>query len=285
MKISEIIKHIRDGLALSQNAFAGTVGVDRLAVTRWENERSVPNRIAQMKIYDIAKENGIELFDRLLQDLPEHAENERKIILYHGSKSGIDGNIRPISRTRCDFGKGFYMGTRAHQPLTLIHSFEKAALYVVELDLTDLNVLHVPTGIEWAMLVAYHRGMLERCNGSVLYKRCERMLTGYDVASGSIADDRMFYVLDRFFMGDITDKGLTECLSSLDLGKQYVALNEKACGRIKILEKHEISELERLFLRDMSERNRRHGIETANDICRTYRREGRFFDEILRDAE
>ena len=32
------------------------------------------------------------------------------VILYHGSRGGIQGKIRPCSRLRCDFGKGFYMG-------------------------------------------------------------------------------------------------------------------------------------------------------------------------------
>ena len=32
------------------------------------------------------------------------------VVLYHGSKNGLAGNIRPISRELCDFGKGFYMG-------------------------------------------------------------------------------------------------------------------------------------------------------------------------------
>lgn len=40
------------------------------------------------------------------------------VTLYHGSKSGIRGKIAPISRERCDFGKGFYMGTDRIQPLT-----------------------------------------------------------------------------------------------------------------------------------------------------------------------
>ena len=40
--------------------------------------------------------------------------------LYHGSKSGIVGEIAPTSRDVCDFGKGFYMGTERTQPLTLI---------------------------------------------------------------------------------------------------------------------------------------------------------------------
>ncbi len=30
--------------------------------------------------------------------------------LYHGSKSGIKGDIATKSRDACDFGQGFYMG-------------------------------------------------------------------------------------------------------------------------------------------------------------------------------
>lgn len=32
------------------------------------------------------------------------------MILYHGSKSGIKGDIAPNSRDACDFRQGFYMG-------------------------------------------------------------------------------------------------------------------------------------------------------------------------------
>lgn len=42
------------------------------------------------------------------------------IILYHGSRGGIDGLIRPISRVRCDFGQGFYMGESEEQAKGLI---------------------------------------------------------------------------------------------------------------------------------------------------------------------
>jgi len=285
MKLDEIIRHIRETIALSQTEFAGKIGVDRLSVTRWENGRSVPNRIAQRKMYDIAKENNVKLFDHIMQDIPEHKKESDKVVLYHGSKSGIDGIIRPISRSNCDFGKGFYMGTQAHQPLTLICHFERPILYIMEFDLTGLDVLHVPVGIEWAMLVAYSRGKLKECEGSALYERYSRMLDGPDAVVGSIADDRMFFVLNRFFNGDITDKGLVESLSVLNLGEQYVALSEKACGNIHVIRKIEISEFERLCLADISERNRKEGIEAANDICRRYRREGRFFDEILRDGD
>ena len=39
----------------------------------------------------------------------------------------------------------------------------------------------------------------------------------------------MFVVLDRFFKGEITDEALIHSHSALKLGKQYVALTEKAC--------------------------------------------------------
>jgi hypothetical protein len=43
--------------------------------------------------------------------------------------------------------------------------------------------------------------------------------------------------------------------------------------------------LERKFLQDESEANRQKGITLANDICKNYRREGKFFDEILDEAK
>jgi transcriptional regulator with XRE-family HTH domain len=285
MNISKIIKHIREELALSQDEFAEKVGVDRLAVTRWENNKAVPSRIAQLKVYEIAKENNIDLFGRIILDMPEHKAENNKVILYHGSRAGIEGEIRPVSRELCDFGKGFYMGTQAHQPLTLIWSHPKAAMYVVELDLTDLKVLHIPAGIEWALLIAYSRGKLDGSIGTKLYEKYERILRGYDVIVGKIADDKMFYVLDRFFDLAITDKGLVECLSALQLGEQYVAITKKACRQIRVAEKRVLSDLEKECIGEISEMNRKHGIEHANEICKSHRREGRFFDEILKEGE
>ena len=94
----------------------------------------------------------------------------------------------------------------------------------------------------------------------------------------------MFYVLDNFFLGNITDKALVASLSALQLGQQYVAITQKACEHAKIETEIELSYLERSFFRDLGESNRVKGINLANEICRDYRREGQFFDEILKDA-
>ena len=157
------------------------------------------------------------------------------VTLYHGSKSGIVGEIAPTSRERCDFGKGFYMGTEKSQPLTLICNYENAKLYTLQVDLSGLKVLDIEVGIDWALLVAYNRGKMESVKGTAIYNRIAGMADGCDMLIGFITNDRMFVVLDRFFKGEITDEALIHSLSALKLGKQYVALTTKACKQIKIV--------------------------------------------------
>lgn len=284
--MKDLILEIRNRLNASQEDLARMIGISYATVNRWENGHSQPNKAAQLRLYDICKERKVDLEDIIQKKIEKSAANISsfdRVILYHGSKSGIKGPIAPISRERCDFGKGFYMGTEPYQPLTLISDFEKSKFYVISLDMTGLRVLNVKPDLEWAMLVAYNRGKMDEVRGTSLYEHYAAMSNGYDVVVGSIANDRMFYVLDNFFLGNITDKALVMSLSALQLGKQYVAITEKACKQVKIEAEVELSQLERVFLRDLSESNRVKGVNLANEICRDYRREGQFFDEILRE--
>ena len=210
---------------------------------------------------------------------------DETVTLYHGSKAGIRGTIAPISRDRCDFGKGFYMGTDRTQPLTLICNYPKAKIYTLSVDLSELKILDVEVGLDWALLVAYNRGKLDSVKSTKIYNRFVELSKGCDMIIGYIANDRMFVVLDRFFNGEITDLALIHSLSALNLGKQYAALTEKACKKIKIIEEQEISEYDRDKLKRLSEVNRSEGIAKAEEICRKYRREGQFFDEILKAGE
>lgn len=211
--------------------------------------------------------------------------NDEIVTLYHGSKSGIHGAIAPLSREHCDFGKGFYMRTDRNQSLTLICNYPKAKIYTLNVDLSQLKLLDMEAGLDWALLVAYHRGKMESIKNTKIYERYANLSKGYDMISGMIANDRMFVVLDRFFNGEITDFALIQSLSVLKLGKQYVALMEKACRKIQIADEQIISGNDKAALKQLSEVNRSKGIVMANEICRKYRREGRFFDEILEEGE
>ena len=284
-----LIKQIRTYLNMSQTEFAEHLNVTFATVNRWENGRAVPNKLAQSKMYDLCKEKSVPVYDMTLKRISEAAEavelKSDRILLYHGSKAGIEGTIEPKSRIQCDFGKGFYMGTEPSQALTLICDYEKSKFYIVSISISDLEELDVPADIDWAMLVAYHRGRMEKINGTPFYNKYRDMAIHKDLIIGSIANDRMFYVIDNFFIGNVTDAALINSLAALQLGKQYVAVSQKGCDAVRIESEVSLSYLERLFIKEVAEENRAKGISLANDICKNYRREGLFFDEILDDTK
>ena len=279
--MKDLIKAIRSAANMNQEQFASALGTTPLSINRWENGKTLPNRMAQTQLYNFCKEHAIDVA-QLIIDTKAYGDTDNKLVLYHGSKKGIVGDIAPISRDECDFGSGFYMGTNTLQPLTLVCNEEKPKFYTVELDMTGLKVLTVDIGMDWAMLIAYYRKEMEEAKGTPIYEKYAHMADGYDVIVGYIANDRMYTELSRFFNKTLTDIALINCLSALDLGKQYVAISEKACKQIKIIKEEPLSQIELSLLKDMSAERRREGVALAEEIEVKYRREGKFFDEILK---
>ncbi len=284
-----IIKQIRNHLNMTQTDFANWLGVSFATVNRWENGHAVPNKLAQTKLYEVCSEKKIPVYEMILDKIKQATDNisleQNRILLYHGSKSGIVGAIEPKSRKQCDFGNGFYMGTDPNQPLTLICDCEESEFYIVSICANELKSLEVNTDIDWAMLVAYNRGKMEKIKDTDLYNKYHDMMTDKDLIIGSIANDRMFYVIDNFFVGNVTDVALVNSLSALQVGRQYVTVSQKGCDAVRIEKKIPLSYLERLVVKEVADENRAKGISLANDICKNYRREGNFFDEILDEAK
>lgn len=274
---------------MSQTEFAKQLNVTFQTVNRWENGRALPNKLAQSKMFDLCKEKQLPVYDMILKKITDKSKamklDSNRVLLYHGSKSGIEGTIEPKSRKQCDFGKGFYMGTDPGQTLTLICDYEKSKFYIVSVSTENLALIEVPADIDWAMLVAYHRGKMEKIDGTPFYNKYRDMTQDKDLIIGNIANDRMFFVIDNFFVGNVTDMVLVNSLSALQLGKQYVVISQKGCDAVRIEAEVELSYLERLFIKEIAEENRARGISLANDICKNYRREGMYFDEILDEAK
>ncbi len=286
--MKELLKRIRENMNYSQMAMSKELGVSFATVNRWENGHALPNKLAQDRIYDFCIQNSVPLYEFIIEKVHNIAKTinaeEGRTILYHGSKSGIKGKIEPKSRDKCDFGKGFYMGTEPEQALTLICDFPESEFYIVSVNKDNLRSIEISANIEWAMLVAYHRGRMNQIKGTAMYKKYENYIAGNDLAIGNITNDRMFYVIDNFFQGLITDQALVGGLSALQLGRQYVMLTQKGCDEVKIEKIVHLSCLERKCLKTVSEENRIKGINMANEICKNYRRKGLFFDEILDSA-
>lgn len=274
---------------MSQTEFAKQLNVTFQAVNRWENGRALPDKLAQSKMFDLCREKQLPVYDMILKKITDKSKamklDSNRVLLYHGSKSGIEGIIEPKSRKQCDFGKGFYMGTDPDQTLTLICDYEKSKFYIVSVSTENLALIEVPADIDWAMLVAYHRGKMEKIDGTPFYNKYRDMTQDKDLIIGNIANDRMFFVIDNFFVGNVTDMVLVNSLSALQLGKQYVVISQKGCDAVRIEAEVELSYLERLFIKEIAEENRARGISLANDICKNYRREGIYFDEILDEAK
>ena len=274
---------------MSQTEFAKQLNVTFQAVNRWENGRALPDKLAQSKMFDLCKEKQLPVYDMILKKITDKSKamklDSNRVLLYHASKSGIEGTIEPKSRKQCDFGKGFYMGTDPGQTLTLICDYEKSKFYIVSVSTENLTLIEVPADIDWAMLVAYHRGKMEKIDGTPFYNKYRDMTQDKDLIIGNIANDRMFFVIDNFFVGNVTDMALVNSLSALQLGKQYVVISQKGCDAVRIEAEVELSYLERLFIKEIAEENRARGISLANDICKNYRREGMYFDEILDEAK
>lgn len=287
--MQKLTKQIRAYLNMSQTEFAKQLNVTFQAVNRWENGRALPDKLAQSKMFDLCREKQLPVYDMILKKITDKSKamklDSNRVLLYHASKSGIEGTIEPKSRKQCDFGKGFYMGTDPGQTLTLICDYEKSKFYIVSVSTENLALIEVPADIDWAMLVAYHRGKMEKIDGTPFYNKYRDMTQDKDLIIGNIANDRMFFVIDNFFVGNVTDMALVNSLSALQLGKQYVVISQKGCDAVRIEAEVELSYLERLFIKEIAEENRARGISLANDICKNYRREGMYFDEILDEAK
>lgn len=287
--MKEIIRKIREHMKISQQELAEYMNVSFATINRWENNYAVPARSAQNRLFEYCIKNEIPLIDFIHEKIEAAALElslpADRILLYHGSKSGLEGDIAPVSRKHCDFGAGFYMGTQPDQPLTLVCDFPKSKFYLVSVRLEDIKAIEVPANIEWAMLVAYHRGRMENIKGTPFYNKYQDFMRHCDLVIGSIANDKMFQVLDDFFIGNITDVALTKSLAALELGKQYVAVTPKGCEAVKVEREIPLSYLEKRCFQIMSEENRAKGVALANDICRENRRIGKYFDEILDEAQ
>lgn len=279
--MDRLIKMIRTKANMNQEQFASALGTKVLSINRWENGKTVPNRTAQDKLLMFCKSHNIDLFDFIVQDVKLEADDNR-LVVYHGSKKGIEGEIAPKSRNHCDLGRGFYLGTDSSQPLTLICDESEPKFYTLKFDLTGLKVLDVKVGLEWAMLIAYYRGYMNDVMDTPIYNKYAKMAEGYDVIRGYIANDRMYQVMKRFFEKEITDVALINSLSVLDFGEQYVCVTQKACKQLEIVSVKDLSALELTILREKSIARREEGIAKTEEVLVKYRREGRYFDEILR---
>lgn len=213
------------------------------------------------------------------------------MLLYHGSKSGIQGDIKPKSRATCDFGSGFYMGDKPDQPKGLIISYEKSKFYEIEYNTDGLNVKTFGddyTGqIDWALFIAYNRALERVSEYKQICMRYKAYNELYDMIVGVIADDKMTQVMQLFFNGQMCDKAFIEAMQYVRLGRQYVLKTAEACKkeRFNIIKEYKLTDADKKMIRAQNTDRKDQLNKMIGQIQTRYRRaqDVKFFDEIIEE--
>jgi transcriptional regulator with XRE-family HTH domain len=279
-RISEDLKLIREMLGLSQEEIASIIGLDKKTITRIENEENYPFNDTLEKIYSFAYKKGIKLNE--IKEMIYKEEKPYSKIIFHGSKSLIEGKISPdVGRLTNDFGRGFYCGESIEQTTSFVSKFLDSSIYIIEFVDDDLKYQKFNVDQEWMLAVAYFRGRLNDYKDHPYIKRIINKINNSDYICAPIADNRMFRIIDRFIDGEITDEQCKHCLAATNLGNQYVFLTEKAISSLNILERCYISTLERDYYLKQKEYDLNDSDNKVKYALIKYKREGKYIEEIL----
>lgn len=205
--------------------------------------------------------------------------------LFHGSRVGISGGIKPISRPNCDFGKGFYMVETDGQAKTFVCEKNEPYIYTLKFRLSEIpedRILKLDEN-EWLYAVLAKKGFCKDFNKLKLANEWSKKLEEYDVIIGKIADDKMMDSVMRFADNEITDETLKACLLSADNCLQYVAKTDFACSKIEIVDEKRLFGFELENARQQAAQRRIDGVELIKQAIINTRGSGNYLDEIIKE--
>jgi hypothetical protein len=103
-------------------------------------------------------------------------------------------------------------------------------------------------------------------------------IVGYEVVEARIPESKDSGSVNA---GVITDKALIACLQQVKLGKQYTFKNDAACQAITIVRSERISNQMKTLCKKEKQSTLLSINNTVDYLIRTYRRQGKYIDEIL----
>jgi hypothetical protein len=229
----------------------------------------------------ISKDNKVHGSSIRTYSYEEVFPNESNLVLYHGSKSRIQGKISyNLTSNLCDFGIGFYLGNNLNQAINRVSNSNLGVVYSFNVNLAGLKVYKFDNDLEWALFVGINRGKISVDS----YKKLRLIynkINSYDVIIGYIADDKIAEAYNDFLKGNITDKCLSECLKLITYGNQYVFKTEKACNALKLANKHKLTIEERKSSINWGRLMKKNMNSDLELLKVKYRRLGNYIDEVL----
>lgn len=280
MQDMETVIELKD---LSMDEFAKELGVSRVTVNNWlAGKKDISEKNISV-FYEYTFNKGIRLNKIKEQLYTEEIVDKSEVLLFHGAKTRIDGNLRlDCSKRRNDFGAGFYCGESLEQSAMFVATFPASSLYMLKFNHMNLKGKKLGVNREWMLMIAYFRERLGAFTNSEFIRTLVKEIQGIDYIVAPIADNRMFEIIDQFIDGEITDVQCQHCLSATNLGNQYVFLSEKALKQIEILERCYLANAEKeayLASRQESDEMNRDKVKVAR---KQYRGQGNYIEDILK---
>lgn len=265
----------------SQSELANKIGVEPITIARILSGDLYPSEESIKLIYEFAYKNKTRFNEIKSMFYKEEAKKD-SIILFHGSKKGIEGNISlDNSRTNNDFGKGFYLGESMKQSASFVSKYPNSSIYIFELNKNNLNSIKYEVDRDWMLTIAYFRDTLNKYSDSKVIKKLINKLDNIDYIYAPIADNRMFNIIDTFIAGEITDEQCKHCLAATNLGYQYVIKSNKGLKQLKMLENCYLTNKEREEYIKQKEEIDNIGDNKVKLARIEYRGKGQYIDEIL----
>lgn len=277
------IESILEIAGISMEKLAAELNVSRVTISNWVNQRTTISETNMAELYRFAYRKGIRLNKIKEQFYREDMVRENEVLLFHGAKTRIEGELRIDMNKRInDFGNGFYCGESLEQSAAFVSNQKDSSLYMLKFQPADLRSKRYMVDREWMLTVAFYRGRLEEFKDSTVVTQLKKSMEGIDYIVAPIADNRMFEIIDQFIDGEITDIQCQHCLSATNLGMQYVFLTEKALSHITLLERCYLSDLEKEAY--LTARHESFGInhDKVKLARKQYRNQGEYIEDILK---
>ena len=262
--VRQDLENIIEILDMSQDELARDIGVSRVTISNWCSGKTVISKSNIRLLYEYAFAKGIRLNKIKEQFYIEDYIKDQEVLLFHGSKTGIAGEIDLSHNKRInDFGKGFYCGESLEQSAVFVSTYPESSLYMLKFNGTGLQKRTFYVDRDWMMTVAFFRGKLK----------------GYDAP---IADNQMFEIIDSFIDGEITDVQCQHCLSATNLGNQYVFVSNRAIDKITLLEKCFLAEAEKEYYLASRQDSYKMNQDKVKLARKQYRNQGEYIEDILK---
>lgn len=277
------IEYAKIVLNFNDTRFSEYIGVSRVTLSRWLNDKTTPDYDTLENVYDKFYSSRIRI-NKLKEEMYKSSVGENHIVLFHGAKKEIVGEPTiEYSEEKKDFGKGFYLGETFNQSASFVNNYPNSSVYIFDFNKSNVKIKEYSVSKEWMILVAYFRGKLNEYSNSKYLKKLLDDLKDIDVVVAPIADNTMYTTLDDFISGKITDLQCLNALSANRLGMQYVFLNDETINNNLVMcERCFYCKEERTDYYNYRKEENEIGKNKVKIALREYAGKGKYIEDLLK---